>query len=69
MTKDDQTNRIIIGTLAQIVDPDSRIIVEVDIEREQQNDNPLYTNINEWFAYTVKAQKDAVDYFNKTPSE
>tara|TARA_A100001011_G_scaffold264059_2_gene272657 strand:- start:2733 stop:4142 length:1410 start_codon:yes stop_codon:yes gene_type:complete len=69
LTKDDQTNRIIIGTLAQIVDPDSRIIVEVDIEREQQNDNPLYTNINEWFAYTVKAQKDAVDYFNKTPSE
>lgn len=69
LAKDEQTNSILRATLTQIIDPDAKAIVEVDIERERQKDNPLYTNINEWFAYTVKAQKDAIDYFNQQSSQ
>jgi len=69
LTKDDQTSSIIRATLTQIIDPESKTYVEADIKREITLENPNYTNINEWFAYTVKTQKDAVDYYNKQPSQ
>jgi len=69
LTKDEQTNSILRTTLTYLIDPEQKEILKVDIERESKKDNPLYTNLNEWFAYTVKSQKDAIDYFNQQSSQ
>ena len=62
-TVDEQTESILRTTLVQIIDVESRRIIEADISQENQLDTPRFTNLNEWFAFTVKAQKDAVDYY------
>ncbi len=62
-TVDEQTESILRTTLVQIIDVESRRIIEADINQENQLDTPRFTNLNEWFAFTVKAQKDAVDYY------
>ena len=62
-TVDEQTESILRTTLLQIIDVESRRIIEADISQENQLDTPRFTNLNEWFAFTVKAQKDAVDYY------
>ena len=62
-TVDEQTESILRTTLVQIIDVESRRIIEADIRQENQSDTPRFTNLNEWFAFTVKAQKDAVDYY------
>ena len=62
-TVDEQTESILRTTLVQIIDVESRRIIEADIRQENQSDTPRFTNLNEWFAFTVKAQKDVVDYY------
>ena len=58
--------------LGDMIDDDSEgfasdlekyMLEPIKSSQENQLDTPRFTNLNEWFAFTVKAQKDAVDYY------